>query len=319
MRAEIFVPYNCGNNCSFCPTKELYNGMDLAASRTVDVVRKLSSTKMFDIFLLTGGEPLADLNSLKQIIGACDGKVCIVTTLPKTEDIDEVIEYLNGEAKIRDIAVSRHVGQGFENVCGVEYINKITKPVRINTVVGNGTNLEALGRLIDYYFSESRVFDIAIRHDYKDITAENVHEVNAIDRWLEGRYTKLGEGSCSVCSRSMFRHDATRTLSYLKRIHDTNDIYGNVIVSPDGRICNGFFKPVDDEMKALILGEKEDMEPMLLRNEFGCFLQEGGGNVFAQDRDKAMVIRNSYAAECLRRRHTGCELVAVSIDNEKEE
>ena len=84
----VFVPYDCQNHCPFCINKQEYadcTGFSLekiiASIRTMDAI-----TPRCD-FVFTGGEPLADLNALQQMLDAIPTthKVYINTTFPAQE------------------------------------------------------------------------------------------------------------------------------------------------------------------------------------------------------------------------------------------
>jgi hypothetical protein len=55
--------------------------------------------------------------------------------LPLVKNIDEVIEYINSEPKIKGINVSRHIWYTFSGVADLSLIERIKKPIRINTVI----------------------------------------------------------------------------------------------------------------------------------------------------------------------------------------
>ena len=78
----VFVPYDCQNNCPFCINKKEY-----ADCSGFSLEKILASIQVMDgitprcDFVFTGGEPLADLNALQQMLDA------IPTTPPPTRSI----------------------------------------------------------------------------------------------------------------------------------------------------------------------------------------------------------------------------------------
>ena len=67
----VFVPYDCQNNCPFCINKKEY-----ADCSGFSLEKILASIQVMDgitprcDFVFTGGEPLADLNALQQMLDA---------------------------------------------------------------------------------------------------------------------------------------------------------------------------------------------------------------------------------------------------------
>ena len=67
----VFVPYDCQNNCPFCINKKEY--VDCSG---FSLEKILASIQVMDgitprcDFVFTGGEPLADLNALQQMLDA---------------------------------------------------------------------------------------------------------------------------------------------------------------------------------------------------------------------------------------------------------
>lgn len=307
MRAEVFVPWNCSNGCTFCPTRAAYGNMELSIGNTLEAIGKLKDTGLVDSWLITGGEPLSNLEGLRRIADACgDGKLYIVTTLPAVADIDEVTEYINGNVRLRDITISRQISEPLKNVAGVEVINRIRKPVRINVVADNSTAPVELENFTEFWLRESVAFNVSIRHKYQEIDDDNVHGRDNIDKWLEGKYEKVRESSCPICSVAEYEVADGKTVRYMKRIHNRNDVHSNVIVSPDGRLCGSYFEE-DSGLNSLVAGE-EDMEPMVLVDRFGCYMQAESSFLFRSDRKNARVVRNSYEAAVLKRMCCDAEL-----------
>ena len=96
----MFVPYDCNNACPFCVNKQEYRD-----TSSFDLERCYKSLELMDrIFpyndvVLTGGEPLADIDCLGEIIDHIKPThhLYINTTLPVGEDqtIEEVASKLN--------------------------------------------------------------------------------------------------------------------------------------------------------------------------------------------------------------------------------
>ena len=157
----IFAPYDCGNKCPFCVNKKEYQ-----ADATFDIDEVLDSIKKMDAitpncdFVITGGEPFADLKSLDKILSLISGinavhncigntghKVFINTTLPigKYQEM-EIIDFINMHSKvITGLNVSRHI----RNVYKEGELIRESTVAKFATVQTEGTrNVE---RNIEYY------------------------------------------------------------------------------------------------------------------------------------------------------------------------
>ena len=81
----VFVPYDCANHCPFCINKKEYadcSGFSLEA--ILRSIRTMDSITPACDFVFTGGEPLANLDALQQMLDAIPAthKIYINTTFP---------------------------------------------------------------------------------------------------------------------------------------------------------------------------------------------------------------------------------------------
>ena len=71
----VFVPWDCGHHCPFCTTKKEYiekysaDRLDEFFGLQKDALRRILPIGFVDEIVLTGGEPLADIPRLKELIG----------------------------------------------------------------------------------------------------------------------------------------------------------------------------------------------------------------------------------------------------------
>jgi organic radical activating enzyme len=135
LACTIFVPFDCKNNCSFCTSKESYSKFNKDLNKILEDIKILNQSDFFVEYVLTGGEPISDFEGLKKIVDTCNKRVFINTTLPLQDNLFEIIEYFNTENKIAGINISRHIGHKFKDVADKDTIDKIKKPIRINTTV----------------------------------------------------------------------------------------------------------------------------------------------------------------------------------------
>lgn len=298
LACTIFVPFDCANNCPFCTSKEMYRTgdvkMDLDA--ILNCIGKVNKNHDVTEYVMTGGEPFADLNQLRKMIDACEKPVYINTTLPLYKgDIDEVVKYINSEHKISGINISRHMTFNFKGVADRDVIDRIVKPVRVNTVLPDEMDLAALAQNIsefaEYWGNGKRL--INLRANYKNIDFDNLKTLDNVERLLSRMYIHKGGGGCLVCNTVQF--DAGHcSIQYhrgkmLSSVNFGDKTYVNdIIMLMDGSLYSDWDFKADDEFRAWLIKE-EDIHPTIL--EFNTELMGGttisyypkgvsGGDVF---------------------------------------
>lgn len=242
LACTIFVPWDCNNNCPFCTSKHMYKEMsdNFDLEEIIHKIILLNQNKFISEFVLTGGEPLSNLDNLKLLVNAMEKKVFINTTLPIMDNIDEVIEYINSEPKIQGINISRHLNYKFDSPTSTDdKINLIQKPIRINTVIPNNLNVEKLFLFIERYGNEKQM--INLREDYRYITTTTLKDRNEMVDLLSNYFDYVGTNTCMVCNSEFFiapncivcYHRGLEHSSYqLKDKCYVNDI----LITPNGKI-----------------------------------------------------------------------------------
>ena len=96
----VFAPYDCGNHCPFCVNKEEYaDTSGFSLEKILESIHQIESFTPRCDFVFTGGEPLANLESLQLMLDAVPTthRVFINTTLPVMNEYseDEVVDFLN--------------------------------------------------------------------------------------------------------------------------------------------------------------------------------------------------------------------------------
>ena len=134
----VFVPYDCKNNCPFCVNKEEYadcTGFSLEAiKKSMETMDRLTP---YCDFVFTGGEPLANLESLQQMLDkvSLTHKVYINTTLPvsQTQTEEEILAFLErNKQKITCLNISRHM-QHFVQESNDSLLEKLPVRFRIRS------------------------------------------------------------------------------------------------------------------------------------------------------------------------------------------
>lgn len=234
LAATIFVPFKCGNNCEFCTSKNLYNGFyysDEAFDRIMDSIDLCNNVTAIKEFVITGGEPIVSLEDLMLLVEKCHKPVYINTTLPLITNLDECIDYINSEDKIRGINISRHIGFTHSvKVAGLEQINKIKKPIRINSIVRENLLGKALLDFIDYYATEYRM--INLRADYRTVTLDTLKNRDTISTWLLEHFKMETLSGCMVCNSEFYSDEEYKVICYHRGLeHSSVEIGGRCYVN----------------------------------------------------------------------------------------
>ena len=101
----VFVPYDCNNHCPFCINKKEYadcTGFSLDA--ILESIRTMDAITPRCDFVFTGGEPLANLESLQKMLDVIPTthKVYINTTFPVQTGFYTAEEMLDFTRRNRD-------------------------------------------------------------------------------------------------------------------------------------------------------------------------------------------------------------------------
>lgn len=177
----MFVPYDCNNACPFCVNKQEYRDtskFDLnRCYQSLDLLHRIFPHN--DI-VLTGGEPLANLDALEDILNHIqDGHhVYINTTLPIPEDKDpkEIVDVLNKYAdKISCMNVSRHL-KHYVKECPDEVFDMLKFRHRINCVVFEDASDPETRIKMEAFLYRFKGHEIQFRANYSNLTLDNVFE-----------------------------------------------------------------------------------------------------------------------------------------------
>lgn len=256
LACTIFVPFDCANNCPFCTSKDMYKegGRKKDIDAIIKVIRKVSINPDVTEFVFTGGEPFADLENLKRMVREADKPVFINTSLPlHNGDIDDVIAYINEENRIKGVNISRHMGFTFKGVADRSIIERISKPVRINTVIGKGMDIDYLRIKFPEFVKQWEGDNIVVnlRADYKGIDFDNLKTMDDVERLLSEIYIHRGGGGCLVCNTVHFDTDTCHVQYHRGRMYSSvvmgEKLYVNdIIVTMDGNVyCDWDFKEVE--------------------------------------------------------------------------
>lgn len=257
LSATVFVPYDCDNHCPFCTSKKDYKNMEFFdINRIIDKIRKLNRNPLIQEYVITGGEPFANINQLKMILLACEKNIYINTTLPGTT-LDESIRLINSEDKIKGINVSRHIGFEFQNCATINDLDKVNKPIRINTVITERFNFDDFFNFCLKYGKKKR--DINLRADYRKIDLNTLKNRDYIFNTLANKFDYFSTESCMVCNSEYFSVNDEFICAYHRGMEKSSVIIGDkcyvndVIIKQDGNIYKDWSCIYDDSFTKWIL------------------------------------------------------------------
>ena len=250
LSATIFVPSDCTNNCKFCTSKESYKERQPNIEKVLKSIRKLNKVGWVESFVLTGGEPFADLDILSIILSEISPskKVYVNTTLPTNKYSENELANFINNSRIDGVNISRHAttyekDQAFfsKNIASDSIVEKIERPIKINHLATNGENVK---KVVDRWSKYSNVI-VSLRADYrkvtkaslKDLTDDLTNEILNIPG-----VTYVSHGGCDVCFDIVFCYDGRFYFSLHRGMEYSSILFGNeliindIIVSQDGDI-----------------------------------------------------------------------------------
>lgn len=274
----IFAPYDCKNNCPFCVNKKEYKDNPI-----FDIDKVEDSMMIMNVvspncdFVITGGEPLADLNLFDRIVSlvrkmnaaGAHHKLFVNTTLPvKVEDIFRLNSYAD---VITGFNISRHIGK-YTHENGRKLIDLLKIPVRINCVLYNVKDVDGIWDFIDEYDG----YAIQFRENYLGIYPYNVYSPSKIFDALYDKFAeKIEDFTTYHYSKDTFRWSVEMVPNiYFHRTacfstvwtKDGHQMVNDVIIDPRGEILsdwNGY----GEKLKVLeyyeAMGNAERMSKIL--------------------------------------------------------
>ena len=176
----IFVPYDCKNNCPFCINKEEYaDTTGFSLEKICQSIRRMDAITPNCDFVLTGGEPFANLTALQTILDAIPPthKIYINTTLPVSVHQSEadILAFVNrNQAKLSCINISRHL-QKYVVESNDSLLARLPVPFRINCVLYQNDVLKDLTPYLERFHNIPGA-SIQFRFDYTATTPDNLYD-----------------------------------------------------------------------------------------------------------------------------------------------
>lgn len=208
----VFVPYDCNNHCPFCVNKKEYaDTSSFSLDKIIESIKTIDSITPNCDFVFTGGEPLANLESLQKMLDVLPTthNIYINTTFPVQPNIsgEDVLSFVDSNKhKISCINISRHMHPYVEESPD-ELISKIPTKTRINCVLYKNYNGD--DRLYDFAKRWGKYqIPIQFRFDYTETTPENLYEIDndPILQDLMRHFTYIGLDGCRMRNGFHFKY-----------------------------------------------------------------------------------------------------------------
>lgn len=254
LSVTVFIPTDCTNNCRFCTSKASYSEKKPDLKKVIysikDFCKNDPLAKYVKSFVITGGEPFANLDVLSEVLKAIPKKYKIyvnssVPTAVYTEK--KLAKYIN-KSRIDALNISRHGinidkdrGLFSNDIASDEFITKIEKPIKINSITSeNDDFLEKIKR-----WSKYKNTSLSLRADYRYIKPEDLKTldckiVNSILNIKNVNY--VNHGGCDVCFNVTFERNGYY-FSYHRGLKKSSVPFGNdkylivndIIIYQDGK------------------------------------------------------------------------------------
>lgn len=255
----IYFPADCKNNCKFCTSKIFYSLNPPNKEKVLKWLRLFRESDLSEI-VITGGEPMSDLNLLNEILELCSNKNVYINTTFLNDGKEKFIELLKKYLNIKGINISRH-SISYEKDCALlnniakdEDVLKIPTNVRINCFVGQKISKEKMQKVIDRWEpiwrkKENHTLDISFRHDYNTTTEENMHLLNTPSIKAATQIANYyGRVYCHACDKVLFKTKSGMDFRIHRGLQKTRVKIGNIVemqelvLFPDGVLCTDWDK-----------------------------------------------------------------------------
>ncbi len=258
----VYFPADCKNNCKFCTSKAFYKKNKPNPKEVLKWLHALAKSDVSEI-VITGGEPMTDLNLLKEMLDICENKTVYINTTFLENGKDDFIKLVNTHKCVKGINISRHTtsynndSKFLNGIAHDEDILKIKTNVRINCFVGEKIDKTKMKQVLNRWEpiweqKKDHKLDISFRHDYNKVVNENMHllDTESIVAATEvGVY--YGRVYCHACDKVLFKTKKGMDFRIHRGLPNTRVKIGNIVemqelvLFPDGVLCTDWDKTQD--------------------------------------------------------------------------
>ena len=258
----VYFPADCKNNCKFCTSKAFYKKNVPNPKEVLAWLHAFADSDLSEI-VITGGEPMSNLDLLKEILDICKNKTVYINTLGCKVNQYESVKLVNSSPCVKGINISRHTtsyktDQTFlHGIAKDEEVLKINTNVRINCFVGDKIDKDKMKKILNRWEpiwekKKNHSLDLSFRHDYNKIVPENMHlldtESIVVATELADYY---GRVYCHACDKVLFKTKKGMDFRIHRGLPNTRVKIGNIIemqelvLFPDGVLCTDWDKTQD--------------------------------------------------------------------------
>ena len=249
LACTIFVPFACGNNCSFCTSKDMYKDYTFTKSYLDEIIKWiqiLNNSDMVSEFVLSGGEPLFNLEITKALVSEMKKPVYINTSFPWVKGkLIDTLEFLSSD-QVQGVNISRHIGKMHEvAVVADEVVKEIKNYVRINSIITPANVLLTPNNVIefiDYWADTYRM--VNFRADYRKIRPNTLKNPDEVSKFLIDNYKFEYANGCLVCNSEFYSHEKGKIVCYHRGLEKSSVIAGgrcyvnDIIIDIRGNLYN---------------------------------------------------------------------------------
>lgn len=249
----VFVPYDCANHCPFCINKQEYEDMTgFSLEKIIESIKLMDSITPRCDFVFTGGEPMANLESLQKMLDVIPTthRVFINTTFPVMHayTAEEMLAFAEkNKHKVTCFNISRHM-QKYVEESPDEVISQIATKKRVNCVLYKKYPTENLPDFADRFGAYN--IPIQFRYDYTETTPENLYDESEdnILKDLKHYFNYKGLDGCRMRCGYHFEYKGNhltyhKTLPYSTIVETgadgvTYDILYDILIKQTGKIVS---------------------------------------------------------------------------------
>lgn len=253
----IYAPYDCENNCPFCINKKDYKNREVDMEKVIKSIIRIDKITPNCDFVISGGEPLADLDKFEQIIqtiSRCNSagsrhRVYVNTTFP-IHDKKEVFRLNKFSRTINFFNISRYINNYIDEKNDI-YISYLRVPVRITCLLYKKEEGLWVKEILDRYKGFSNITDFQFRDNYSDVGYDNLYNSNYneyLNNLLKGLNKNIFDcefiyksyaWDCVIDPNITFHRGMRNTcITYPRNITEINDI----IITQDGEILDDWIE-----------------------------------------------------------------------------
>lgn len=240
LSATIYAPTPCENDCPFCVNKKVYDRCKTNIDAFLKKCSEVAASPIEEI-VISGGEPMADIGALSILLNIFKNKTVYINTSLIKNNFELFTHLVNSADCVKGINISRHAetyegeSEFLNNIVEDETVSLIKKPIRINTLIRSGLNIDkVLERWEEYNYT------VCLRENFIKTTKDSLHTLLGLPIELM-RFPLVGTTWCNVCRTFEFKNDKQQIL-YHKGLEHTcvglpngNMEVNDYVVYPDGR------------------------------------------------------------------------------------